>query len=93
MQSNESRRPLKMRPLDFLPTSKTPTKRDEIEQKNSDYSERKFYLESLFEKTTQSINESHNTPKSSSHRVYVEDTPVDYYGLSVIERRKLGLNC
>lgn len=28
----------------------------------------------------------------SRYRVYVEDTPVEYYGVSVLERRRLGLD-
>lgn len=52
-----------------------------------------MHLESLFDQENATVfisNTSILTPKS--HKIYVEDTPVENYGLSLRERRKKGLH-
>jgi hypothetical protein len=50
-------------------------------------------VENLFDTMngTRVFDQTVLTPRS--HNVFVLDTPVEYYGLSVLERKKLGLNC
>lgn len=48
-------------------------------------------VDNLFETMCADRNATLLTPKN--HNVFVQDTPVEYYGLSMIERRKRGLDC
>jgi len=50
-------------------------------------------VENLFDTIngTRVLDQTVLTPRS--HNVFVLDTPVEYYGLSVLERKQLGLNC
>jgi hypothetical protein len=49
----------------------------------------------LFEDVNESkrAEESMNAKTPSRYKVYVQDTPVEFYGLSIRERRRLGLDC
>lgn len=74
------------------------TKKDEINNDdaicvlNDENRECAGLLCKIFDKTEiqgEQHDESIKTP--SKYTIYVEDTPVEYYGLSVFERRKLGI--
>lgn len=68
----------KYRPLELLNEINTPVK-------NSN-------LNTLFDDLNETVYKNECTVLSpGQHKIYVEDTPVHFYGLSVKERRKKGL--
>ena len=98
----------KMKPLEFIKNDPKSSRKNQIDEyheekiqinenfeNNQLYSENKksLYLENLFDETNYTPKDENLRTPTTGYRVYVEDTPVDYYGLSVFERRKKGLNC
>ena len=70
----------KYRPLELLNEVNTPVKNSGL-------------IKTLFDDLNETVYKNEVTVLSpNKHKVYVEDTPVRYYGLSVLERRKKGLN-
>ncbi|CAF1031268.1 unnamed protein product [Brachionus calyciflorus] len=68
----------KYRPLELVNEIKTPEKGKVLK---------------LFDNLNDTVYKTEMSMMSpSKHKVYVEDTPIQYYGLSIIERRRRGLN-
>lgn len=75
----------KYRPLDFM--------NDDLANLDS-RTPKKIAAEKLFDDMNETICKSELTFVSpSKHRIFINDTPVQYYGLTTIERRKRGLEC
>lgn len=90
------------RPLEFVcnsaTTAKTPTTKQfehDIQSEiieNGDHEERSV---GLLRKLVEDLNQTDFSQKQSNtpigSRVFVVDTPVEYYGVSIFERRRLGI--
>lgn len=74
------------RPLEFV--------NDDLANVCSKTPKKKADVKNLFEEINETIRRSELTIVSpSSHRIFINDTPVQYYGMPAIERRKRGLEC
>lgn len=67
---------------------------DLVYEKSVTKTPKKSAVISLFDEMNETICKSELTVVSpNKHRVFIDDTPVQYYGLSAMERRKRGLKC
>ena len=91
----------KYRPLPFKKDTRQPTKSkaslfqdDQVEQEQAiEEPVRTGILQELFDNanTTYANDQDKTVMTPRNYKVFVDDTPVEYYGLSMAERRRKGL--
>lgn len=83
---------MKVRPLKFVNENFDLNK--ETDEINSPaFRVKQGLIKSMFDDVNETIRDNEVTVLTpSKHHVYVEDTPVSYYGLSITERRKKDSN-
>lgn len=93
---------MKIRPLEFVDDKKERNFQNKNNENDFQITSPKFQMEknqnqdiklkNLFDDANATIcNHEVTIMSPSRHKIYVEDTPVLYYGLSIAERRKRGL--
>ncbi|RNA11379.1 hypothetical protein BpHYR1_040908 [Brachionus plicatilis] len=67
---------------------------DLVNEKDRLRTPQKCTVKNLFDDLNETVRKSELTIASpTKHRIFIDDTPVQYYGLSTMERRIRGLRC